>query len=261
MTQQEIDLLAFELANLRLKADLTLAPKYSYFSDKPYPLGRCLEIRDEMFKLVTTELKQNSERLSVLRNYMLKENAELKKVWGSLRDEYFQNAMLVGDWYIDTANDTVNANKPRVEIKPIAQSGFSAITNFEQFVKIARAYWQVEVFKNTAFPAIAPYLPLICVNATGATWLAAANDDMIKVATNSEFKLSEQILCQLPEPNSVIVSRWQQTLTGVDALDDILLQTGKPEGFCQLYRAAEKAADLAFRDRVVRAYMSLPKGA
>ncbi|PCK32034.1 hypothetical protein [Pseudoalteromonas piscicida] len=261
MDQQEIDLLAFELANLRLKADLTLAPKYPYFSDKPYPLGRCLEIRDEMFKLVTAELKQNSECLSVLKKYMMAENAELKKVWGSLRDEYFQNAIFVGEWYIDTANDTVNANKPRVEIKPIAQSGFSAITSFEQFVNIAESYWQVEVYKNTAFPAISPYLPLICVDAKGATWLAAANDDMIKVATSSEFQLSEQILKQLPEPDASIVSRWRKTLETIKSPDEILLQTGNPEGFCQLYRNAQKAGDMAFRDRVVRAYMSLPKGA
>ncbi|MEI5640816.1 MULTISPECIES: hypothetical protein [unclassified Pseudoalteromonas] len=261
MQQTEIDLLAHELANIRLQADLKLAVKIPSFAGKPYPLGRCLEVRDEMYKRIVAVLKQNNAQLAPLREYMQQENAELKKVWGSLRDEYFQNALIVGDWYIDTANDTVNANKPRVEIKPLAISGFAAITSFEQFVTIAKSYWQVEVYKNTVFPAISPYLPLICVDTKGATWLAAANDDMIKVASNSDFLLSEQILKQLPEPDASIASRWRATLNTVKSLDEILLQTGSPEGFCQLYRSAQKAQDMAFRDRVVRAYMSLPKGA
>ncbi|NUZ09737.1 hypothetical protein HUZ36_02970 [Pseudoalteromonas sp. McH1-7] len=261
MDQQDIEILTDTLANLRLQADINLAPKFPHFAGKPYPLGRCLEIRDEMFTLITAELKSNTQRLAILKNYMRTERTELKKVWGSLRDEYFQNAILVGDWYIDTANDTVNANKPRVEIKPISQSGFTAISHFEQFVKIARSYWQVDIYRNTAFPAIAPYLPLICVNEQGATWLAAANDDMIKVATESQFLLSEDILKQLPEPTESIVSRWQNTLLTLHEPDELLLKTGSPQAYCKKYRDTEKAADIVFRDKVVRAYMSLPKGA
>ena len=260
MQQTEIDLLAHELANIRLQADLKLAVKIPSFAGKPYPLGRCLEVRDEMFKRIVAVLKQNNAQLAPLREYMQQENAELKKVWGSLRDEYFQNALIVGDWYIDTANDTVNANKPRVEIKPLAASGFAAITSFEQFIQIAKPYWQVTVYKNTAFPALAPYLPLICVSQSGASWLAAANDDMIKLACDSDFNLSEQILAKLPEPDGNLVQRWHAALTKLQFPDELLLQQGQTQSFCQLYRASNKANDQAFRDRVVRAFMSLPKG-
>ena len=259
MNAKELDLLAFELANMRLQADLKLAPKYPNFANKPYPLGRCLEIRDEMFRLVTQSLSGDTEQLAVLRHYMRSSKCKLKKVWGSLRDEYFQNAMVVGDWYIDTANDTVHANKPRVEIKRLAESGFSAITSFAQFIDIAKPYWQVEVYKKTVFPALAPYLPLICVNHHGATWLAAANNDMIALATQSEFHQSQQVLATLAAPPPQVVRRWQQALAAIAAPDELLQQGGNPEDYCQTYKEANKASNMAFRDKVVLAYMSLPK--
>ncbi|CAH9049824.1 hypothetical protein PSECIP111951_00045 [Pseudoalteromonas holothuriae] len=261
MTKEEIDLLAYELANLRLKADLTLAPQYPAFSDKPYPLGRCLEIRDEMYKLIHAQLAHNSESLAPLAHYMQSAQKELQKVWGSLRDEYFQNAIVVGHWYIDCANDTVNANKPRVEIKKLEQSGFSAIKDFEQFVKIAQSYWQVTVYQNTAFPALAPYFPLICENEKGASWLAAANDDMLKVAMNSEFALSQRILANLPPPPKAMQVRWRQIISKMPNPDELLTHQGDPLSFCKSYSESNLATDLTFRDKAVRAFMSLPKGA
>jgi hypothetical protein len=33
-------------------------PKYPYFSGKPYPIGRCREIRDKVFELLSLALIQ-----------------------------------------------------------------------------------------------------------------------------------------------------------------------------------------------------------
>ncbi|MCF6436709.1 hypothetical protein [Pseudoalteromonas sp. MMG022] len=260
MTLKDIDSLERELANLRLQVDLLLAPKCTSLSNKPYPLGRCLEIRDAMFKLIEQHLHNDPSALSPMRQYMQKTNMPLTKVWGSLRDEYFQNAMVVGKWYIDCANDTVNANKPRIEIKPLAESGFSAIQSFEQFVKIAQSYWQVSVYKNSVFPALAPYLPLICKNKHGTVWLAAANDDTIKMAMDSNFSLSERILKQLPEPPDSLLSSWQlSTKSHSKARDELLSHSGDPIDYCREYQHANLATNIEFRNRVVRAFISIPK--
>ncbi|KZW98317.1 hypothetical protein JL49_24040 [Pseudoalteromonas luteoviolacea] len=248
------------LAELRLIVDLRLAAQYPYFSDKPYPLGRCKEIRNTMLELLQERLAMPimPEPLQVLANEVSLGHT-LKPAWGSLRDEYFQNAILLGDWYLDTANDTVNPNKPRVEILKLQQSGFSAIVSFEQFCVIARKYWQVNIYKNDIYPALAPFLPLLCVNGKGACWLAAANDDMIALARHSQFTLSERILTKLPSTPSTLKQRWyahysdlKNPLLGHHSLD--------PVEFCQHYRNEHRDQDLHFRDKVVKSYLHLAQG-
>ncbi|MBU2024391.1 MAG: hypothetical protein KJ609_18685, partial [Gammaproteobacteria bacterium] len=145
---EKVDIVIKSLANLRLLADLDLVPRYPHFGDKTYPLGRCKEIRDAVFVLLQEKLPQSTDPGLVLIRDMLSKGTVLKKVWGSLRDEYFQNAMVLGDWYLDVSNDTVNPNKPRVEVLPLIESQFYNIASFEQFVKIARSYWNVEVYRN-----------------------------------------------------------------------------------------------------------------
>ncbi|WP_083690181.1 hypothetical protein [Colwellia sp. UCD-KL20] len=255
---EQINLLCHDLAQLRLTADLTLAAKMPYFANKPYPIGRCREIRDEVFSLLQAELPQtNKLGLCLLKEY-INQGVYLKKAWGSLRDEYFQNALILGPWYIDVANDTVNANKPRVEILPLAASKFTTIESFTQFIKIARSYWQVEIYKNNVCPALAPYMPLLCVGNNGASWLAAANDDMLNVAINSNFEESKLILNSLPPPPNSIIKRWRDTLLQFTA-QNYLTHKGDPMEYCRLYSHNTTRPNLAQRDAAVIAYSLLPK--
>lgn len=55
-TPEQCALICADLAHLRLLADLKLAPSIPYFAEKPYPIGRCREIRDEVFALLQTVL-------------------------------------------------------------------------------------------------------------------------------------------------------------------------------------------------------------
>ncbi|WP_231102265.1 hypothetical protein [Pseudoalteromonas luteoviolacea] len=260
MNELQRQQLEMYLAELRLYVDAKLAVEHPYFADKPYPLGRCKEIRNAMHQMLQQQLNVSPlpEPLKVLRSNKTI-NCELKPVWGSLRDEYFQNALTWRDWYIDTANDTVNPNKPRVEILKLQQSGFSAITSFEQFCLIARKYWQVSIYKNDIYPALAPFLPLLCVNEKGACWLGAANDDMIALARHSQFTLSERILTKLPSIPSTLKQRWYAHYS---YLKNPLLEQHSldPEEFCQRYRNEQKDQDLYFRDEVVKSYLHLAQG-
>ncbi|OCQ20535.1 hypothetical protein A7985_16000 [Pseudoalteromonas luteoviolacea] len=248
------------LAELRLLVDPHLIAKYPSFAEKPYPLGRCKEIRNAILELLLERLAIPiiPKPLQVLER-KIRLGHTLKPVWGSLRDEYFQNAILIDDWYIDAANDTVNPNKPRVEILKLQQSGFSAITSFEQFCLIARKYWQVSIYKNDVYPAIAPFLPLLCVNEKGACWLGAANDDMIALARCSQFTLSERILTKLSSTPSAIKQQWYAHYAN---LNNPLLEQHSldPVEFCQRYRNEQKDQDLSFRDDVVKSYLRLAQG-
>ncbi|MDO6525567.1 hypothetical protein Q4519_07710 [Motilimonas sp. 1_MG-2023] len=258
LTQEQLNLLCQDLAQVRLIADLNLAPQFPFFAEKPYPIGRCREIRDEVFRLLQQEIFTTTKpRLSLLREH-INQGVDLKKAWGSLRDEYFQNAFILGKWYIDVANDTVNPSKPRVEILPLASSQFTAIKSFSQFAKIARSYWQVELYRNTVCPALAPYMPLLCVGKNGASWLAAANDDMINVAINSRFEESKVTLIEMPNPPAHIAKRWQQVLSPHSS-NPFLVNQGDPVKYCEQYVSKGHHTDVAKRDAAVIAYSSLPK--
>ncbi|CAG9297433.1 hypothetical protein [Celerinatantimonas diazotrophica] len=256
--EKQINTIANDLAYLRLKVDLKLANDYPVFLDKAYPLGRCKEIRDEVFTLLQKALPKATEPGLVLIREALAKGATLEKVWGSLRGEYFQNAMILGDWYVDVSNDTVHPNKPRVEILPLTQSHFSSIASFEQFIKIARSYWDVEVYGNDICPALAPFLPLIYVDRKGDSWMGEANDDMLAMTMDSQFLLSERILATLPTVPIALRGEWDNKLSAIKA--NLLIHTqGQPVDFCQAYRQKQRHLDQSFRDRVVMAYLSLPK--
>ena len=69
LTQQQLTLISIDLAQLRLIADLTLAPTMPYFAEKPYPIGRCREIRDEVFTLLQAQLPHTQKPgLSLLKD-------------------------------------------------------------------------------------------------------------------------------------------------------------------------------------------------
>lgn len=256
--EKQIDTITSDLAYLRLQVDLELQPRYPVFLGKPYPLGRCKEIRDGVFSLLQAVLPQATEPGLVLMREVLTQGATLERVWGSLRDEYFQNAMVLGDWYIDVANDTVNPNKPRVEMLPLTQSRFSSIVSFEQFIKIARSYWGVEVYRNDICPALSPFLPLMYVDVNGACWMGEANDDMLSMTMKSHFLLSERILETLPALPDGLKSQWESLLRSMEP-NNFIHQRGEPLAFCRAYRQQQRYLDMAFRDSAVMAYLSFPQ--
>ncbi|AWY00369.1 hypothetical protein A8139_10425 [Marinomonas primoryensis] len=257
-TSEQVDAVVKSLAYLRLLADLDLVPRYPHFGEKTYPLGRCKEIRDAVFALLQEKLPQSTDPGLILMRDMLSKGAVLKKIWGSLRDEYFQNAMVLGDWYLDVSNDTVNPNKPRVEVLPIVTSGFSDISSFEQFVKVARSYWNVKVYRNDIFPALAPFMPMIYVSENGTSWVGEANDDMLSMVMNNQFFSAESILSELPSPPEAIVNNWKKAVLQLKNNSFIHMQ-GNPLTFCEEYRKKQYHLDFAFRDRVVMAFLELPR--
>tara|TARA_R110001592_G_scaffold357416_1_gene660598 strand:+ start:168839 stop:169651 length:813 start_codon:yes stop_codon:yes gene_type:complete len=257
LTPQQVGLIIDDLAHLRLIADLELSPRYPDFDGKPYPLGRCKEIRDKVFSLLQERLKKAQQPGLVLIRQQLEKGIGLEKKWGSLRDEYFQNAMVLGDWYIDVSNDTVNPNKPRVEMLPLNEANFSAISSFEQFVKVARPYWGVEVYQNNVLPALAPLLPLICVNGRGKSRLGYASSDMFSLAMNSQFAASKRILSSLPAPPKELADKWRKLL-GELPQNDLLLQQGDPLEYCEEYKDKQYYLDKKICERVLAAYFLLP---
>lgn len=204
---------------LRRELDKHLQPKQPVKLGKPYPLGQCLEISQAFAEKLATvnvaDLKEPTMQNAFLAlQKFTKSGGELRQVWGDLRGEYFQNAFILGTWYVDVANDTVNPNKPSVEILPFAESGLRPIQNFAHFAVIAKRYWNAVCLPNLIYPKLAPFFPLIVLQPNAAPQLHGMFDYMIALTMSSEFRMSEEALKGLPFPEHLYAAMAAQK--GVD---------------------------------------------
>ena len=259
LTDQDVSVITRDLVQLRLEADLKLVPQIPDFMGKTYPQGRCKEIRDEVFDRIQLQIHHTSlPGLKLIRD-RLAQGDSLFKVWGSLRDVYFQNAMIMGGWYFDVANDTVNPNKPRIEILPLHESGFSLISSFRQFSVIAKRYWKVEVYQNTVCPELAPFLPFVFVDKERKrSWIGEASNDMLAVATNSKFQAVIDVWSETPPIPEPLLSHWNTALESLRAMP-FLTDKGQPLALCQHFAKLNYHQNNSVRDQIIMAFLKVPK--
>jgi len=247
--------LAAYFRRLRAALDPELRDRFPTFAGKAYPLGRCREIRDAVFAALEDRIRRPRDAADSALAAFLTGGGAARKIWGVLRDTYFQNAIQLGAWYVDVANDTVVASKPPVEILPIAAADMMAVRDYAHFAAIASIYWDVTVYRNSVFPRLAAIFPLVCVNAGGAAWLAAASDQVVELTRRERFRPSLDALARFPDPpeESVAVLR---RLAGREGLA-MLAAGGDPVAEVERCVAEGGYADLAYRQRCVDAYRRL----
>ena len=197
---QDLEGLYDLLLTLRLRADEQLASRYPVFAGKPYPLGRCLPIRDAVFDALIGKIREPDCDVSRALHEFIAQGGLGNKIWGVLRDSYFQNAIQLGPFYVDVANDTVTVTKPKIEILPIAQSGMVAVADLSHFASVARRYWEAEVYRNTVFPALAAYFPMICVSRSGAAWIEPGSGQVTTMIRRQGLRPSLRFLTMADAP-------------------------------------------------------------
>jgi hypothetical protein len=189
---------------VRAALDLDLRALQPVKLGKPYPLGQCLEIAKAMYKRLRSveDASLPSSAAVGLRALRAFQNAggAFRQVWGDLRGQYFQNAFQVGTLYIDVANDTVTPTKPKVEILPFHEAQFVAIQDFAHFSRVARRYWQHEIYPNHVLPHLAPHCPLIHVSPNGRVTVHEATQYMLAMTRAKAFHPSEAALRLPPMP-------------------------------------------------------------
>lgn len=170
-------------------------------SDKPYPYGACQEITLDVLARLQWMVSQppRCAGARALRAF-LAAGGEARCIWGILRGAYFQTAIQLGSLYVDVANDTVVATKPKVEILPMAESGLEAVRDAFHFAGIAESYWGMKLYGNHAFPALAPVVPMIGVTADGSVSLQSATGYMIGLFARDEFRSAGSWLASAPPP-------------------------------------------------------------
>ncbi|MEN9647730.1 MAG: hypothetical protein RLY57_534 [Candidatus Parcubacteria bacterium] len=131
---------------------------------KVYPIGQCAVIRNAMLDKIHEQLvrpfHKGVDRLKVF----IDNGGRIEAFWGIDKEQYFENAILIGTAVVDVANDTVDPNKDPIEFYSDHEiSPLKIINTFEQVARIAEKYWNYDVYPNIYFPELAPVFPLLAI--------------------------------------------------------------------------------------------------
>lgn len=153
-----------------------------------YPVSYCLEITRHMLHLMSrVPAPAHMTGLEALHAFA-RAGGTVKRVWGALRGSYFQNAIQVGSYYLDVANDTVNPKKDKVELLPLSEANFRNVESYFEFEAVARAYWKCHTLPNRYFPNLAPFYPILVFSRRGAIRLESVNSFMFPMNIVKEFE-------------------------------------------------------------------------
>lgn len=183
--------IADALLALRADTDRRLAPVVPAYRGKAYPYGCCHEITLDVIGRIAKFAAQNGSAGQRALHDFFRHGGGGKLVWGVLRDRYFQNAIHLGDLYVDVSNDTVDVAKPKVEITPMAASGLVLIEDAAHFARVAERYWDARAYANTLLPSLAPLFPVVLVDAEGRVAMQSNIGYMKRLLGSDGFERSE----------------------------------------------------------------------
>lgn len=183
LLRPQLEHICERLAKLRAEVDAEFAPKvlaaqqqeqhkdYGYISLAHYPFGFCSEIRDGVFaRMLGDPFFQE----------LIGKGVVLRSVFIFLRKTFFQNAIQLGNYYIDVANDTVCKDKPKLEWSLIRDLDYENLESWSRFAQIATSYIKVEMYPNLFFPLAFPVTPFIAITNSGRLDLFLAQKQIIK---------------------------------------------------------------------------------
>jgi len=186
---------------LRAETDAALAPALPPAAGKPYPYGRCEEITRDLHNRLVKRLERPACEVELALKGFIGKGGVFRSVWGVLREQYFQNAIQLGDLYVDVSNDTVVVTKPKVEILPMEASGLVSVRDLAHFRQTAERYWGATIYANHLTPPLAPLLPMISASPGRLRpGLQSACNYMIGLMCRDEFREAEDWLRDGPAP-------------------------------------------------------------
>lgn len=194
LPQLECEFLAIrKTVDAKIRRRLTSADQETKPARDKYPKGFCLPITVEAVSEFESRASGSSEMADAVRAFRAA-GGQITKVWGVLRNQYFQNALQFGSIYFDVANDTVDVTKPKVEYMPMEESGFRNIESYAEYAEVAERYWNCAIYPNRHFPQLAPLLPILLVSQEGHLYLQSPVHYMQRMNIESELRASETFL-------------------------------------------------------------------
>ncbi len=192
---------------------------------KGYPVSFCLEITRYMLRLMSREpVPPHMTGLKALHDFV-RAGGIVKRIWGALRGTYFQNAIQVGSFYLDVANDTVNPDKDDIEMLPLVESGFRSLDSYFEFAQVGQIYWKYRMIPNRFFPHLAPFYPIISFSKEGVIRLESSNSYMFPMNIEKRFSPAREFVLA-GEGADEAAAPYERLLVRVAAMDP---RTSRPD--------------------------------
>ncbi|WOO41712.1 hypothetical protein [Rubellicoccus peritrichatus] len=168
--EPQIDEIVDRLRRFREEVDQEYAPKveadrkagqsgvYGDIQLGQYPIGFCRHIRERVLARMVAD--------SFFQDLVMK-GLTLRRVFIFLRGIYFQNAIQLGNYYLDAANDTVFPEKPKLDWAPISELDYENLDSWERFAAVSSHYLKVELYPNFLFPLAFPATPFFAIRPNG----------------------------------------------------------------------------------------------
>ncbi len=230
-----------------------------------YPKGYCLPITVQAVAEFEVQSASAPTEATQAVAAFRRAGGHVTKIWGVLRNQYFQNAIQFGSIYFDVANDTVDVNKPKVEYMPIEESGFKNIDSYAEYADVGQRYWECEMYPNLYFPRLAPLLPVLQLSRDGKLTLESRAYFMQQMNVDSGFRAAETFLTESDWSNRRLPHAWQKRVADYKAQHLSDHAKTPPEGIepkavvrlCAEYRASSVYISRPFLTRVFQSAASI----
>jgi hypothetical protein len=150
-----------------------------------YPVGFCLPIRDQVWERALGDpfVQEAIGRETVVR-----------KIFVLLKGRYFQNAVQLGNLYIDVANDTVWPDKPKIEWAELERVPYENVDRWAPLAAVARRYLNVELYPNFLFPLAFPVAPFFAIRPSGRIDLFLVQDILLLKDLGDGMRRAKELL-------------------------------------------------------------------
>ncbi len=148
-----------------------------------YPVGHCSIIRDGVFE----KMKEST----IVENLLEKE-VLFKHLFVILDASYTQNAIQLGNLFIDVANDTVNPEKEAVYCEALEDIDFENLEEYNSYYKMVENYLNLKLYPNIYLPKIQDIFPVIALDAEGRCTLFMQQEIILYKDITQNFALAKK---------------------------------------------------------------------
>jgi hypothetical protein len=150
-----------------------------------YPIGFCGAIRDQVLERLVADADFRK---------LIGTDTVLKKIFVLLKGVYFQNALQLGNLYLDAANDTVDSTKPPIEWLRIEDTPYQNADDWNTVAEVGRRYYEVELYPNLLFPLAFPSSPFFAIRASGRIDFFHAQDILFLKDLGDDLRRARALL-------------------------------------------------------------------
>lgn len=176
-----------------------------------YPVGHCSIIRDGVFEM----MKKSDVVESLIEKGIL-----FKQLFVILDGSYTQNAIQLGNLFIDVANDTVNPKKEAVYCEAIEDINFENLKEYNSYYEMVENYLNLKLYPNLYLPKIADIFPMIALDVEGRCTLFMQQEVILYKDISENFALAKKFRASnsfqnrvLPEPYIALLKSLENHLS------------------------------------------------